>query len=109
MHSLVWEEAQIAAGVDPDYHRRDMADGIEAGAYLEYELGIQVMPDDGTDTFEGIDLLDPTKIVPEELVPVQLIGKLTLNRNPPTTSPRPSRSPSTPATWSRVSRSPTTR
>ena len=82
VHSLVWEEAQIAAGCDPDFHRRDMADGIEAGAYLEYELGIQVMPDDGTDTFEGIDLLDPTKIVPEELAPVELIGKLTLNRNP---------------------------
>lgn len=82
VHSLVWEEAQIAAGVDPDFHRRDMADGIEAGAPLEYELGIQVMPDDGTDTFEGIDLLDPTKLVPEELVPVQLIGKLTLNANP---------------------------
>jgi catalase len=82
VHSLVWEEAQIAAGCDPDFHRRDMADGIEAGAFLEYEMGIQVMPDDGTDSFEGIDLLDPTKIVPEELVPVQLIGKLTLNRNP---------------------------
>ena len=82
VHSLVWEEAQIAAGCDPDFHRRDMADGIEAGAFLEYELGIQVMPDDGTDSFEGIDLLDPTKLVPEELVPVQLIGKLTLNRNP---------------------------
>lgn len=82
VHSLVWEEAQIAAGCDPDYHRRDMADGIEAGAYLEYELGIQVMPDDGTHTFEGIDLLDPTKLVPEELVPVTLIGKLTLDRNP---------------------------
>jgi catalase len=82
VHSLVWEEAQITAGVDPDFHRRDMADGIEAGAFLEYELGIQVMPDDGTDSFEGIDLLDPTKLVPEELAPVQLIGKLTLNRNP---------------------------
>ena len=82
VHSLVWEEAQIAAGVDPDFHRRDMADGIEAGAFLEYELGIQVMPDDGSDTYEGIDLLDPTKIVPEELVPVEMIGKLTLNRNP---------------------------
>ena len=82
VHSLVWEEAQIAAGCDPDFHRRDMADGIEAGAPLEYELGIQVMPDDGTDSFEGIDLLDPTKLVPEELVPVQLIGKLSLNRNP---------------------------
>jgi catalase len=82
VHSLVWEEAQIAAGCDPDFHRRDMADGIEAGAPLEYELGLQVIPDDGTDTFEGIDLLDPTKIVPEELLPVELIGKLTLNRNP---------------------------
>src|ERR1700759_2475589 len=82
VHSLVWEEAQIAAGCDPDFHRRDMADGTEAGAFLEYEFGIQVMPDDGTDTFEGIDLLDPTKLVPEELAPVQLVGKLTLNRNP---------------------------
>src|ERR1700678_158786 len=82
VHSLVWEEAQIAAGVDPDFHRRDLADGIDAGAFFEYELGIQVMPDDGTDSFEGIDLLDPTKLVPEELAPVQLIGKLTLNRNP---------------------------
>jgi catalase len=82
VHSLVWEEAQIAAGCDPDFHRRDMADGIEAGAFLEYEFGIQVMPDDGTDSFEGIDLLDPTKLVPEELAPVQLLGKMTLNRNP---------------------------
>ncbi|WP_026422840.1 catalase [Actinokineospora inagensis] len=82
VHSLVWEEAQIAAGVDPDFHRRDMADGIEAGAYPVWELGIQVMPDDGTDSFEGIDLLDPTKIVPEELAAVQVVGRLTLNRNP---------------------------
>ena len=82
VHSLVWEEAQLAAGCDPDFHRRDMADGIEAGAFLEWELGIQVMPDDGTETFEGIDLLDPTKLVPEELAPVQRVGKMTLNRNP---------------------------
>ncbi|HEY0933009.1 MAG TPA: catalase [Trebonia sp.] len=82
VHSQVWEEAQITAGVDPDFHRRDMADGIDAGAFLEYELGIQVLPDDGSDSFAGIDLLDATKLVPEELAPVQLIGKLTLNRNP---------------------------
>jgi catalase len=81
VHSLVWEEAQIAAGVDPDFHRRDLVEGIDSGAPLEYELGLQVMPDDGTDTYAGIDLLDPTKIVPEELVPVQLVGKLTLNQN----------------------------
>jgi catalase len=81
VHSLVWEEAQLAAGVDPDFHRRDLVEAIAAGAYPEWELGVQVMPDDGTDTYAGIDLLDPTKIVPEELVPVQLIGRLTLNRN----------------------------
>ena len=82
VHSLVWEEAQIAAGVDPDFHRRDLAEGIDAGAFPEWELGIQVLPDDGTDSFEGIDLLDPTKLIPEELAPVELIGRLTLNRNP---------------------------
>ncbi|MGX6600700.1 catalase [Micromonosporaceae bacterium Da 78-11] len=82
VHSLVWEEAQLAAGTDPDFHRRDLADAIDAGAFLEYELGIQVLPDSEDETFEGIDLLDPTKIVPEELAPVQLIGRLTLDRNP---------------------------
>ncbi len=82
VHSLVWEEAQIAAGADPDFHRRDMADGIDAGAPLEFELGLQVMPDSDDEMFEGIDLLDPTKLVPEELAEVQLVGKLTLDRNP---------------------------
>jgi catalase len=82
VHSLVWEEAQIAAGVDPDFHRRDMADGIEAGAPLEWELGLQIFPDTDDQTFEGIDLLDPTKLVPEELAEVQLVGKLSLDRNP---------------------------
>src|SRR4029077_17861391 len=53
-----------------------------SGAFPEYELGIQVMPDSEDETFEGIDLLDTTKFVPEELAPVQLVGKLTLNRNP---------------------------
>ncbi|MDQ0681106.1 catalase [Streptomyces achromogenes] len=82
VHSQVWEEAQIAGGVDPDFHRRDLADAIEAGAYPQWELGIQTFPDTPEQTFEGIDLLDPTKIVPEELAPVQPIGLLTLNRNP---------------------------
>ncbi|MFE4861157.1 catalase [Streptomyces sp. NPDC056670] len=82
VHSLVWEEAQIAAGVDPDFHRRDLADAIEAGAFPQWELGIQTFPDTSEQTFEGIDLLDPTKIVPEELAPVQPIGLLTLNANP---------------------------
>ncbi|WP_232375104.1 catalase [Mycolicibacterium mengxianglii] len=82
VHSLVWEEAQIAAGVDPDLHRRDLADAIEKGAYPEWDLGVQVMPDSPDHVFEGIDLLDPTKIVPEELAPVQVIGTMQLNRNP---------------------------
>ncbi|MFF4399550.1 catalase [Streptomyces sp. NPDC001480] len=82
VHSLVWEEAQIVGGVDPDFHRRDLADAIEAGAFPEWELGIQTFPDTPEQTFEGIDLLDPTNIVPEELAPVQPVGLLTLNRNP---------------------------
>ncbi|MEU1730848.1 catalase [Streptosporangium sp. NPDC020145] len=82
VHSLVWEEAQLIGGADPDFHRRDLADAIEAGAFPQWELGIQVFPDTPEQTFEGIDLLDPTKIVPEELAPVQPIGLLTLNANP---------------------------
>lgn len=82
VHSLVWEEAQIAAGVDPDFHRRDLADAIEAGAFPQWELGIQTFPDTPEQNFAGIDLLDPTKIVPEEMAPVQPIGLLTLDANP---------------------------
>ncbi|MFG1945944.1 catalase [Nonomuraea sp. NPDC048826] len=81
VHSLVWEEAQLLNGVDPDFHRRDLFDAIEAGAFPEWELGIQVFPDTPDQMFEGIDLLDSTKIVPEELAPVQAIGLLTLNAN----------------------------
>ncbi|PBC69879.1 catalase-related immune-responsive protein [Streptomyces sp. TLI_235] len=82
MHSLVWEEAQLIAGTDPDFHRRDLADAIEAGCFPEWELGIQTFPDTPEQTFADIDLLDPTKIVPEELAPVQPVGLLTLNANP---------------------------
>ncbi|HEX3897961.1 MAG TPA: catalase [Mycobacteriales bacterium] len=82
LHSLVWEEAQIAAGMDPDFHRRDMYDGIGAGAPLEWEFGVQVMPDNADQTFKGIDLLDPTKLVPEELCEVQPIGRMQLDRTP---------------------------
>ncbi|HVH94155.1 MAG TPA: catalase, partial [Nocardioidaceae bacterium] len=82
VHSLTWEEAQMLAGIDPDFHRRDLYDAIESGAFPQWELGVQVFPDTPEQTFEGIDLLDPTKIVPEELAPVQPIGQLTLNKTP---------------------------
>ncbi len=82
VHSLVWEEAQIINGMDPDFHRRDLADAIESGAYPQWELGVQTFPDTEDQMFEGIDLLDPTKFIPEELAPVQPIGLMTLNANP---------------------------
>ncbi|MFF2567370.1 catalase [Streptomyces sp. NPDC058084] len=82
VHSLVWEEAQILGGVDPDFHRRDLFDAIEAGAFPQWELGIQTFPDTDDQMFEGIDLLDATKFVPEELAPVKPVGLLTLNANP---------------------------
>ena len=80
-HSLVWDEAQKLAGKDPDYNRRDLWDSIEAGNYPEFELGIQVIEDGDEDQFE-FDVLDPTKLWPEELVPVRRIGRMVLNRNP---------------------------
>jgi len=82
VHSLTWEEAQLIGGLDPDFHRRDLADAIEAGAHPEWELGIQVFEDTEDQLFQGIDLLDPTKLVPEELAPVQPIGRMVLDRNP---------------------------
>ncbi len=82
VHSLVWEESQKLGGIDPDFHRRDLWDAIESGAGPAWDLGVQLLPDTDDQTFEGIDLLDPTKIVPEELAPVQIIGRLTLDRNP---------------------------
>jgi catalase len=72
----------MLSGFDPDFHRRDLYDAIESGAFPEWELGIQVLPDTPEEEFAGIDLLDPTKMVPEELAPVQAIGKLVLNRTP---------------------------
>ena len=82
VHGLVWDEALTLNGVDPDFHRRDLYNAIGAGAYPEWELGVQVMPDSEDQYFEGIDLLDSTKLVPEELVPVRPIGRMTLNRRP---------------------------
>lgn len=62
VHSLTWEEAQMVNGVDPDFHRRDLADAIESGAYPQWELGVQVFPDTDDEMFEGIDLLAPPSL-----------------------------------------------
>jgi catalase len=80
-HSLVWDEAVKISGADPDFHRRDLWDAIEAGAYPEWELGLQIFTEAQAEAFT-FDVLDPTKIVPEELVPVVPVGRLVLDRNP---------------------------
>ena len=81
VHSVAWDEAQNISGKDPDFHRRDLWEAIENGDFPEWEFGVQIVPEEDEHKFE-FDLLDPTKLIPEELVPVQRIGKLTLNRNP---------------------------
>ncbi len=80
-HSLVWDEAAKIAGADPDFHRRDLWEAIEAGEYPEWELQVQVFSEEQADGF-SFDILDATKLVPEELVPLQTVGRLVLNRNP---------------------------
>ena len=80
-HSLVWDEAVKISGADPDYHRRDLWERIEAGAYPEWELGFQIFSEEQAERF-SFDILDSTKLIPEELVPVQIVGRMVLNRNP---------------------------
>ncbi|MEV4437158.1 catalase [Streptomyces sp. NPDC049585] len=81
VNSLVWDEAQIAAGRDPDFNRRDLWEAIESGQYPEWELGVQLVPENDEFAFD-FDLLDATKIIPEEQVPVRPIGRMVLDRNP---------------------------
>jgi catalase len=81
VHSLVWDEAQQIAGKDADFHRRDMWDAIASGNFFEWDLGIQTIPD-GDESQLDFDILDATKLWPEELFPVQLVGTMVLNRNP---------------------------
>lgn len=81
LHSVMWDEAQKISGKDPDFHRRDLYEAIENGDYPVYEFGIQIVEEKDEHSFD-FDLLDPTKIIPENVVPVQRIGRLTLNRNP---------------------------
>ncbi len=80
-HSMVWEEAVKISGADPDFHRRDLWEAIEAGEYPEWELGLQIFTEEQAEQF-SFDILDATKLIPEELVPVQIVGRMVLNRNP---------------------------
>ncbi len=80
-HSMVWDEAQKMAGLDPDWLRRDLWEAIEMGDYPEFELAVQIVEEEDEHQF-AFDLLDPTKIIPEELIPLKPIGKMVLNRNP---------------------------
>ena len=79
MQSVVWNEAVKINGADPDFHRRDLWDSINSGDFPEWELGVQLFDDDFADRFE-FDVLDATKLIPEELVPVRRIGRLVLDR-----------------------------
>ncbi len=79
-HSLLQDEALKIGGIDPDFHRRDLREAIDKGAYPEYELGVQLIPLEDEFKYD-FDILDPAKFWPEELIPVQLIGKMTLNIN----------------------------
>jgi catalase len=79
LQSVVWNEAVKISGADPDFHRRDLWDAIQQGAYPEWELGLQLFDDEFADRF-AFDVLDPTKIIPEEEVPVRRVGRLVLDR-----------------------------
>ncbi|KXS96488.1 hypothetical protein AC578_6304 [Pseudocercospora eumusae] len=81
VHSLVWDEALKLAGQNPDFHRVDLWEAIESGAYPKWDFGVQVIPESEQDNFE-FDILDATKVWPEDIVPVQYVGELELNRNP---------------------------
>jgi catalase len=79
VHGLLLEEANILGGVDPDFHRHDMITAIESGAFPQYDLGVQLIPEEDEFKYD-FDILDDTKYWPEELIPVQIVGTMTLNR-----------------------------
>ena len=81
MQSTVWDEAVKLAGADPDFHRRDLHDAIASGDFPEWDLAVQTF-DEKFAAKLPYDILDPTKLIPEELVPLRVVGKMTLNRNP---------------------------
>lgn len=81
VHQVAWQEAQKISGYDADFHRRDLWEAIDKGNFPQWDLGVQLIPEEDEQKY-SFDILDPTKLIPEELVPVQIIGTMTLNRNP---------------------------
>jgi catalase len=108
LQSVVWNEALKINGADPDFHRRDLWDAITQGDFPEWELGLQLFDDEFADRF-AFDVLDPTKIIPEEEVPVRRVGRLVLDRMPENFFATPSRWRSAPRMSCPASTSPTTR
>ena len=80
-HSLVWDEAQKISGRDPDFNRRDLWDSDRGRRLPEWDFGVQLVPEEREHDFD-FDLLDATKLIPEEQVPLRVVGRLELNRNP---------------------------
>ncbi len=79
VHSITLDEANIIGGIDPDFHRRDMVESVQKGMFPEYDLGVQLIPEEDEFKYD-FDVLDATKLWPEETIPAEIIGKLTLNR-----------------------------
>ncbi|MES2706978.1 MAG: catalase [Verrucomicrobiota bacterium] len=79
--AVLWDEAVKISGADPDFHRRDLWEAIDSGDFPEWELGLQIF-DEETAAKLDFDILDPTKLIPEEIIPLRMVGKMVLNRNP---------------------------
>jgi catalase len=81
MQSTVWDETLKLQAADNDYHRRDLYEAIDSGNFPEWELGLQIFDEKFANSLP-YDVLDPTKIIPEEVIPVKIVGRLVLDRNP---------------------------
>ena len=91
MQSVIWDEAIKINGADPDFHRRDLFEAIAAGDFPEWDFGVQLFDEQQAASFD-FDVLDATKLVPEELVPLKIVGRMVLDRNPDNFLPRLSKS-----------------
>jgi hypothetical protein len=106
--STIWDEAVKIAGADPDFQRRDLFEAIQRGDFPEWELGLQTFDQAFADSLP-FDVLDPTKIIPEEVLPVRIVGGWCWTAGRTTSSPKPSRWPIARPTSCRASTSPMTR